>query len=165
MAFVGSSCVRKQGLAAWLRLQKRRKVLPEFRHFRPNHMHAVSLVGITGEILLVVRLRLKPLACRRHFRNNRVGIEALLSDVCEDTFGDVLLFRRVIKDGRSILGPAVIALPVKRGRIMDGKKYVQQVTVGDHVRVEGDPYRFGMAGLPSTYLFIGRRRGLPAHVS
>ena len=99
-------------------------MLSEFRHLRPDDVGAIALRGVTREILLMVRLCLKPLARRRHFRNDWIGVETLLSDCRNDLLGDVLLLGRVIKDRRPILCPAVVALPVERRRIMDDEKNV-----------------------------------------
>jgi hypothetical protein len=56
-----------------------------------------------------------------------------------------LLLVAGVEDGRPVAGPDVVALPVLGRRVVDLEEELQQVPVGDLVRVEDDLDRLGVA--------------------
>ena len=62
-------------------------------------------------------------------------------------FGDTRLFGRGRKNRRAVLRADVRPLPIELGGIVrDGEVNLQDLAIRDLARVEGDLYRFGVAG-------------------
>ena len=68
-------------------------------------------------------------------------------------------------DARAVLGADVVALAHALGRVVLLEEDLQQVGVGDLLRVEGDQHRLGVAGLRRADLLVGRVRGGPVLVA
>ncbi len=61
----------------------------------------------------------------------------------------------MIKNGGTVLGAFIIALAVKRGRVVAGKKSLKHIRVSDLPRIKDDLAHFGMAGCSGANLFVG----------
>src|SRR5436305_13745800 len=59
------------------------------------------------------------------------------------------------EDRRAILGADVIALAIELRRVVGREEDIQQIVVAELLRIEGDPDRFGVAGVAAAYLLIG----------
>src|SRR3954454_20176474 len=64
--------------------------------------------------------------------------QARCVDVADRLLGDTTLLRVGDKDGRAVARSDVVSLPVPGRRIMDLEEELQQLPVGEHVRVEHD---------------------------
>ena len=68
-------------------------------------------------------------------------------------------------DARAVLGADVVALAHPLGRVVLLEEDLEQVGVGDLLRVEGDHHRLGVAGPAAADLLVGRVRRGPVHVA
>ena len=91
---------------------------------------------------------------------NMSGVE-----VPDHAFGGLFLLHAVVEDDRTILWSRVGALPVGGRRIMNGEEDLQDLSVGDYRRVEGDLDDFRVARCPIADLAIGWIRDIPARVA
>src|SRR5690606_19896050 len=62
----------------------------------------------------------------------------------------------MVKDCRAVLRADVRSLPVERRWIVDRKENLQQLLVGNHLRVEGDLDRLRVTGCTGADLLVGR---------
>src|SRR3546814_13931499 len=82
---------------------------------RANEM-AVIAVGDALEIVLVFRLRLPEVACRRNFGNDALRPEAGRVDIGYCFFGRATLLVARVEDVGTVARAAVVALTVSRRR-------------------------------------------------
>jgi len=80
------------------------------------------------EILLMIIFGIVPRSCRNNLGNNLLFVMLLLN-LCRDPIGDLLLFWRMIKDGRSILCATVRTLVVAGRRIVHAVKELNETCV------------------------------------
>src|SRR5271166_4533032 len=104
-------------------------------------------VRVPLEVVLVLGLGLPERAGRRHLGDHLARPKAGRVDVGDRVLGDLLLLVAEVEDGRPVAGPDVVALPVPRGRVVHLEEEVQQVPVGDLVRVEDDLDRLRVAAV------------------
>src|SRR5580704_9454770 len=115
----------------------------------PARAHEVARVpvGVALQVVLVLRLGLPERAGRRYLGDHLARPQAGGVDVGDRVLGGLLLRVAEVEDGRPVAGPDVVALPVHGGRVVDLEEELQQVAVGDPVRVEGDLDRLGVAAV------------------
>jgi len=101
--------------------------VPEFGNFWSNHDPAIRLERIILVVFLVIIFGNVKLVERSNFGDDRVVPDFFCADFLDDCFGNLLLFLIMIEDGRAVLCPDIIALAVKRGRVVDGEEYGQEV--------------------------------------
>ena len=63
---------------------------------------------------------------------------------------DARLFRVGDVDARAVLRTDVVALAVRRGRVVDVKEDLQDLAQRDALGIEGDPNDFGVAGIAAA---------------
>lgn len=119
-----------------LRLAQRRELPDEVRR-------ALVTARVLVKIKLVVRLRIVPLAGRHQLCDN-LAAPPLLVGALGDILRNGLLLRRVEEDGTAILGASVRALVVQLRRVVDGVQVLDQLSVRDLLRIEGDLQAFGI---------------------
>jgi hypothetical protein len=118
-------------------------------------------VGVTLQVVLVLGLGLPERPGGRHFGDHLPRPQAGGVDVGDRVLGGLLLRVAEIEDGRPVAGPDVVALAVQRGRVVDLEEELQQVPVGEPVRVEDDLDRLGVAAVVP----VGRVRHVAAGVA
>jgi len=101
-------------------------------------------VGIALQVVLVLGLGLPERPGRRHFGDHLARPETGGVDVGDGVLRRPLLRVAEVEDRRTVAGPDVVALPVQRGRVVDLEEELEQVPVGNLVRVEGDLDRLGV---------------------
>src|SRR6266545_836998 len=79
-----------------------------------------------------------------HFGDNGSIPNFLSVQILDQFLGNLLLFLVMVEDGGAILCPSVRALTVQRGGVMDGEEHVQQIPVGNDIRVKVDLHNFSM---------------------
>src|SRR5580693_8990662 len=115
----------------------------------PARAHEVARVpvGVALQVVLVLGLGLPERAGRRDLGDHLARPQAGGVDVGDRVLGGLLLRVAEVEDGRPVARPQVVALPVPRRRVVDLEEELQQVPVGDLVRVEGDLDRLGVAAV------------------
>src|ERR1700677_4216807 len=103
----------------------------------PDEMTRVP-VGVALQVVLVLRLSLpgRPRWC--HLSGDLARPQTRGVDVGDRVLRGPPLLVAEVENGRPVAGPEIVSLPVQRGRVMDLEEELQQVPVGDLVRVEGD---------------------------
>jgi ATP-dependent helicase Lhr and Lhr-like helicase len=104
---------------------------------RPDVVAGVT-VGVAQQVVLVLGLGLPERAGRGHLGDHLAGPQAGRVHVGDGVLGDLLLLVAGVEDGRPVARADVIALPVLRGRVVDLEEELQQVPVGQLVRLEDD---------------------------
>src|SRR5690606_17463508 len=112
-----------------------------------SHEVAGVTLGVALQVILVLGLGLPEISRRRHFGDHLAGPDAGGIDVGDGVLGDRALLRRGGEYRRAIGTAAVIALPVRRRRVMDLEEELQQFAVAQPRRIEHDLDRFGMAAM------------------
>src|SRR3546814_770927 len=115
---------------------------------------AVIAVGDALEIVLVFRLRLPKVSCRRNFRNDALRPQAGRIDIGYRFFGRATLLVTRVEDRGTVARAAVVALTVQRRRIMDLEEKLEQIPIGRLVGVEDDLDRLSVGAMIS----VGRIR-------
>src|ERR687898_1965196 len=96
------------------------------------------------EIILMLGLSFPERPGRRHLGDDPPRPEARRFNVGDRVVGDPALFLVVIEDRRAVARPDVVALTVQCRRIVDLEEELQQVSIRDLLRVEGDLDRLGV---------------------
>src|SRR6185437_12959840 len=99
--------------------------LPELLYFRLNNVLAIGNVAIAVIVILVVVFCFIKNGKRDHLGHHGFGIGLFFVDLFDVVFGLSLLDLIVIKDGGTILGAYVVALPVQLGRVMHHEEDLQ----------------------------------------
>ena len=76
-----------------------------------------------------------------------------------------ILLRAMRENHRAVLCADVITLTIEGGRIMDGKKYFENVTVANDSGIKFNPHHLGMAGVALADLRITRIQHTAAAVT
>src|SRR6185503_526937 len=148
-----------------LGLQFRSELLAELDHFRPDDGCTITLKGIPRKIFLVIGLSFVPGPGRSNFRDNRIGIALLVCHSSDHLLGNLLLIRRMVENGRSVLSPDIMSLPVEGRGIVYDKQYFDQLTITDDVWVECNTDGFCVTGPAATDGFIRRMIDLTSHIA
>lgn len=94
---------------------------------------ALITIRVLVQILLMISLRIEPLARRDNLGHNKLALVMLLLDFSSDPFGNLLLLGGMVKDGRAVLGADVGALGVEGGGVVHPVEEFDQVGVVDLV--------------------------------
>jgi hypothetical protein len=108
----------------------------------------------SAEVLVVLLSRIERLQFHHlgHDRRTEYPRPIQLSDI---RFGNSLLFRIGIEDGRPVLRAYVMPLPVEFSRIVrHAEEHLQQLSVRDLPRVVRHLHRFRVSGLPGADNFV-----------
>ncbi len=95
----------------------------------------------------MLRLGLPEIARGLDLGHHLAGPETGGVHIGNGLLGGPLLVVREIVDAGPIARPAVVALPVQRGRIVDLEEHLQDLPVADPRRIEQDFDRLGMAAV------------------
>src|SRR5690606_18684503 len=127
---------------------------------------AVGVLGV-GEVLLVVVLGEVERAGRDDLGGDRAvaGAGQHRLEGVPGGLGGGLLGVGVVEDHRAVLGADVVALAEALGGVVALPEDLEQVGVGDLLRVEDDADRLGVAGGAGADLFVGRVGGVSALVA
>src|SRR4029079_18212053 len=101
-------------------------------------------IGISQEIVLMLRLGLPEVARRSDFGDDFSGPEPGRVDVGDGIRRNPTLRVVGVVDRRSIARPDVVALTVTRGRIVDLKEELENLPKADTCRIEQNLDGFGM---------------------
>src|SRR5690606_22572869 len=112
--------------------------LPELRQLRGDHYLAIALPRISDVVVVVVFLRWIERPLRFDGRNDRIRVDPVPLELCDHRLRNRPLLGRVREDGRAVLRSHVRALTIRGGRIVGAEEDLQQLAIGDLVRVEGD---------------------------
>src|ERR1700729_973842 len=110
---------------------------------RTNEVARVA-VGIPLEVVLVLGLGLPERSGGLDFGNDLSGPQAGRVDIGDRVLRDAALLVIDVEDRRAVAGAQVVALTVLRSRVVDLEEELEQVPVGDAVRIEHDLDRLGM---------------------
>lgn len=139
-------------------LQVAREGLAELRHLRPHDEGAVALVGVVGEVVLVVVLG-RPVAFQLlQLRHHGRAPLATLLQLAQQVLGHLPVRGVGVVDGAAVLRAHVVALAVGRGGIVGGEEDFEDLAHADPGRVEGDAHHLGMARIARAHLLV-RGRG------
>jgi ATP-dependent helicase/nuclease subunit A len=103
----------------------------------PDEMAGVA-VGITLEVVLMLRLRCPERPSRLHLGDHLSRPQARGVDIRDRVVRDPLLLVVGVENGRPVAEAGVVALAVLRGRVVYLEEELQKVTVGDLPGVEDD---------------------------
>src|SRR5579872_205009 len=115
---------------------------------------------ILDEVLLVVILRRIELARCGYLGRDRPREFSGFIPACFDTLRGLFLGFAGVENGRAILGPHVVMLPVESGGIVHSEEVIKQVRVTQPGGIELHLNRLGMSGAARADLFVSwvRRR-------
>jgi len=119
------------------------------------------------QVLLVVVLGEVELAGRDDLGGDVAvaGFAQLLAELGGRLLGGRLLLRTVVEDRRTVLGADVVALAHALGRVVRLPEHLDQLGVGDLLRIEHDANRLRVPGPAGADLLVGRVLGEPALVA
>ena len=83
----------------------------------------------------------------------------------DDFFGNFFLLFIVVENRRTVLRADIVTLAVKRGRVVDGEKYGQQVFIRQHQGVKCHLDNFSVTGIPVADLGITRVLDMSAGIT
>lgn len=106
---------------------------------------ALIPTGVVVQVLLVIVLRVPPLARLEDLRGN-LALVPLLVGLLGDLLGDLLLLVVVVEDAAAVLRADVGTLAVGGRRVVHAVEVLDQAAVGDPRRVVDDLQRFGVCG-------------------
>src|SRR5215475_457703 len=113
---------------------------------RPDEVAGIA-VGVLFQVVLVLGLGL-PEGPRGLNRGDHLARpQAGGVDVGDCVLGDLPLRVAGVEDGRPVAGPEVVALPVERGGVVDLEEELEQVPVGDLLRIEDDLDGLGVGAM------------------
>src|SRR4029453_4657426 len=149
------------------RVTRRRRGLPRDR-LGPTREDPVRTREVAGvpvriplEVVLMLRLCLPERACRCHLGHDRSWPKTRRLDIGDGVLGDPALLLVRVEDRRAIARPDVVSLAVQRRRVVDLEEELEQLPVGDPLRVEDDLDRFGVRPV----IAVGRVRNIAAAVA
>src|SRR5262245_50229631 len=117
------------------------------------------------QIVLVVLLRRPELSRGNDLGDDRTLPLARGVDARFHLLGDAFLLVVQVEDGRAVLRPRVVPLPVHGGRVVHAEEPAEQLLVRQPGRVEYDAHRFGVAGPTGLHLLVGGVGGVAAGVA
>ncbi len=129
-----------------------------------DHEAAVGLGAVLVVIILVVVLRRVELRERFDLGHDRRG--EIGGELRDGFLGRLFLLFAGVKDDRAVLRPAVVALPVFRGRVVRGEEDLQQVLVADITAGSNSIFdHLGVPGPPGADLLVAGLGGAAARVA
>src|SRR5438132_9364706 len=126
----------------------------------PDKMACVTVQN-AFQVVLVFRLGFPEWARRSHLGHHLPWPQARRVYIGDRVFGDALLLVARREDCRSVGRSNIVDLAITRGRVVDLKKELEQLTIAEPGRVEDDLDGFSMG----TVAPIGRIRNVAARVS
>jgi hypothetical protein len=121
---------------------------------------------VLRSVVLVIALGVEEFGERHDLRRDRRGEDLRVVELTDVARGDVALRVVGVKNRRTILAAAVVALAIDLGRIVgDGEEHLEQLTVTDASRIEADRHRFRMIGRAAADAFVVRTRRIAAAVA
>src|SRR6185437_11745094 len=132
------------------------KLLSKLGDFWTHHKLTVTLEGIANKIFLMIELRLIPLPSRYNLGDDRSIVQLLFSYSFDQGFGCVELCWVTEENRRTVLCSPIVSLLIGGRRIVNGKKDLKQLFIGDDPRIKGNLYGFGMARLSATHSVVRR---------
>src|SRR5689334_7526443 len=127
---------------------------------RPHEMARVA-VRDPLQIVLVLGLGFPERAGLAHLGDHVAQPQARGVDVGNRLLGDVALLVARVEDLRAVARPDVVSLPVHRGRIVDLEEELEDVAVGDPIRIEDDLHGLSVA----VVVLVGGVGDIPARVA
>src|SRR6185312_196987 len=123
--------------------------LPFWEHpIRPDEVTGIA-IGIILEIVLMLGLGLPERAGGCHLGDDFSRPETRGVDIGNRILGDAPLFVVRVEDRRTVAGADVVPLSIPGGRVVDLKKELEQLAVGDFLRIENDLDSFGVGAVVS----------------
>src|SRR5574337_1295577 len=115
----------------------------------PPRAHEVAGIAlrIVLKVVLVLRLGLPEIARWRHFGDHLGWPEARRIHVGDGLQRHLALHRGGVEDRRPIRAAHVVALPVRRARIVDLEEKLQQLPITHKTGIEGDLDGFGVLAM------------------
>src|ERR1700752_4801209 len=117
----------------------------------PYPVRANEMAGVTIrdalKIILMLRFRFPELAGRRHFRHDAPRPQARRIDIGYRVFGRATLLVTRVEDCGTVARAAVVALAVRRCRIVDLEEELEQIPIGYLVGVEDDLDRLSVGAM------------------
>ncbi len=130
--------------------------LARLGHLGRDYSHAIRLMRIVGEIILMHGFSFVERGYRRNLGHDGIRPHLLGLQLCDVRARNRILLVIMRENHRTVLRAFVITLPVERGGVMDHEKYVEQVAERDLGWIEGDLHNLGVAGDTGAHLFIRR---------
>src|SRR5438876_983170 len=127
------------------------ELLAELGQLRSHDISAIGLLGVVAEILLVVILSHVELLRGADLRDDRPAKHLVALQLGNHLLRNLPLLLGVAENGGAVLRPVIAALPVQRGRVVDGEEDLQDLAERSHGRVESYLYHFHMSGVPGAY--------------
>src|SRR5690606_4766421 len=133
-----------------------RKALPYFGQLWCDDKLAISFLGITCVIVIMVSLCRPHFFCRRQLRHYRLFCGKLAIQPFNTRFCLLFLLLRLPENCRAVLNTDIFALAIHRGWIMAGKKHQQQIIIRNLIWVEAYRNHFDMPCGACAYLCVSR---------
>src|SRR5690349_4833540 len=130
--------------------------LAHFPHFRQRTGADVTLVGVIGDVILVVILGRVKLRQRLERRYDRIIHDFRIVELLDVAFGDLLLVLARIENRRPILMADIVALAVLSRGIVRGEEDLQELAVGDDARIVSNFDGLGVIGAAAADGFVVR---------
>ncbi len=140
-------------------------VLAKLGNLWSDHDPAIPLVGVVFEVSLVVIFSFVKYGKRHKLRDDRFSPNARIADLLHHLFRNPFLLWSVVENYRAILCPHIRPLPIESGRIVYGEKDIKYLSIRDCGRIKRKLHRFSVAGIPGTYLLIGRIGYCPSRIT
>src|SRR5512146_2843476 len=140
----------------------RREGLAELLHLRCDDEGAIAGVGMALEVALVVGLGRPPVVLGLDLGD---GANAVRGQFGDDLSRDAHLLVAMRVDARAVLRADIVALAIRRGRVVDREEDLEQVAKADALRVVGDAHDLGVAGVAAADLLVARPRDVAVAVA
>lgn len=134
-----------------------REPFAQLFHLGPVVDHDVRLVGMLGEVVLVVVLGGIELLDRHELRDDGIGVDARGGELADVALRELLLILAGVEDRRAVLGSVVRPLAVELGGVVrHAEEHFQQFQVTDLRRIEADLHGFRMPRVSPAHLLVSR---------
>ena len=131
-----------------------RKGLAKLRHLGCGHRHAIALVRVLGEEVLVVLLGSRIVAAGYHFGHHRLAVCLALGDLAQNVLRHLGLLGCAGVDAAAVLRAHIVALPVQCGWVVDDKEDLQDLFQADFLRVELELHHLVVTGGAGAHLLV-----------
>ena len=110
-------------------------MLAKFRDLGCDHRLTIRLTRVGSEVALVIILRPIEFLQRCHLGHDGAVPNLLGVKVRDQSFCDLLLLRRLIKNRGTILGAHIMPLSIERRGIVNDEEDLQDFAIADDLRV------------------------------
>ena len=115
-----------------------------------------GLPRVPVEVLLVVGLRLVERRGAGDLGDDGIAPELLRRELLDHRLRRLPLRVALAENDRPILGSHVVALAIRRGRVVDREEHGEEIAEREHGGIEGHPHDFRVSGAPGAHFVVGR---------